>query len=283
MRLRASTALVLAATVWVAPAARAGDPGLAAAQVALYRRGLYHGTIDGESTPATQQAVRAFQRRRRLAVDGIVGPRTRRAFGPYSRHLLGSRVLGPGQTGWDVAALQFVLAAHGFPCGPFDGIFGPHLSAALRHFQRYAGVGVDGRAGPATLAALRLPPPTIPFALAWPVQGFVGSPFGPRGDGFHPGIDIPEPWGTPVAAAAPGTVSFADYDDGYGKLVVVAHGYGVRTFYAHLSAILVGVGESVSAGSLLGRVGSTGESTGPHLHFEVRVRGAAVDPLPALP
>ena len=84
--------------------------------------------------------MRAFQRRHRLAVDGIVGPRTRRALGRYGRHLLGSRVLGRGQVGWDVAALQFILAAHGFPSGPFDGIFGPHLraaAAALPGLRRY--------------------------------------------------------------------------------------------------------------------------------------------------
>jgi murein DD-endopeptidase MepM/ murein hydrolase activator NlpD len=78
-------------------------------------------------------------------------------------------------------------------------------------------------------------------------------------------------------------VIFAAYErGGYGNLVEVAHGSGVVSMYAHLSAFSVGVGQSVATGTRIGRVGSTGESTGPHLHFEVRLRGAAVDPVPAL-
>ena len=77
-------------------------------------------------------------------------------------------------------------------------------------------------------------------------------------------------------------MTWAANADGYGHLVVVAHGSGVRTFYAHLSRIDVRVGQHVETGNHLGRVGATGEATGPHLHFEVRVRGAAVDPMPAL-
>jgi murein DD-endopeptidase MepM/ murein hydrolase activator NlpD len=81
-----------------------------------------------------------------------------------------------------------------------------------------------------------------------------------------------------------GRVVFAGFDrGGYGKLVEVAHGGGVVSLYAHLSAIGVRVGRRVGTGAIVGRVGSSGESTGPHLHFEVRVRGAAVDPVPALP
>jgi murein DD-endopeptidase MepM/ murein hydrolase activator NlpD len=77
-------------------------------------------------------------------------------------------------------------------------------------------------------------------------------------------------------------VTFAGFDDGYGQLVVLAHGSGVTTWYAHLSRIDVRLGACVAAGAGLGAVGATGRATGPHLHFEVRVRGAAVDPRPAL-
>ena len=140
-----------------------------------------------------------------------------------------------------------------------------------------------GRVGPRTIAALTAPPPSCPLTLSWPITALVGSPFGPRGDRFHPGIDLPAATGTPVGAAASGVVTWAAPADGYGNLVIVAHGSGVSTFYAHLSAMSVRVGQKVSTGSQLGLVGATGEATGPHLHFEVRVRGAAVDPLLALP
>src|SRR5205085_534200 len=136
----------------------------------------------------------------------------------------------------------------------------------------------------ATLGALaRAPIPRCPIALARPVAAPLGDLFGPRGTGFHPGLDFPAPLGIPVRAAAGGRVVFASHTGGgYGNLVVVAHGGGVRTRYAHLSRLAVRRGRVVSAGTLLGRVGATGRATGPHLHFEVLVRGANADPLPAL-
>jgi murein DD-endopeptidase MepM/ murein hydrolase activator NlpD len=89
--------------------------------------------------------------------------------------------------------------------------------------------------------------------------------------------------GTGVTAAGPGRVAWAGWrDGGWGELVVIAHRNGVRSMYAHLSRVEVRLGEQVGAGFEVGRVGATGHATGPHLHFEVRVRGAAVDPLPAL-
>jgi murein DD-endopeptidase MepM/ murein hydrolase activator NlpD len=111
----------------------------------------------------------------------------------------------------------------------------------------------------------------------------LGDRFGPRGDRFHAGIDITAPPGTPVYAAAPGRVTFVGWSDGYGFLVVVTHARQERTFYAHLSRIDVRVGVWIDKGVRVGAVGATGDATGPHLHFEVRVRGAAVDPLLGLP
>jgi hypothetical protein len=278
-------ATLTAAILLAAPRTAEGNADVAALQVALHTHGLYSGTIDGIRGPATRRAVRAFQRRSGLSIDGIAGPRTRKALGRSGRPRLGARALSAGDIGWDVAALQFLLAWHGFPSGAFDGRFGPRLDAALRNYQRRAGLLPDGIAGPATVTSLRSASlPTSPLPLAWPLALPVGDRFGPRGDRFHAGIDIPAAAGVPVGAARSGHVTFAGWDSGgYGNLVVVYHGIGVKTMYAHLSEISVTRGERLATGSEIGKVGSTGHSTGPHLHFEVRVRGASVDPLSALP
>lgn len=273
-------AVIAALVAPAAPAAAAGDPAIAAVQLQLRQRGLYGGSLDGVPGPATDRAVRAAQRRSGLAVDGVVGPETRRAL---RLRPLGSRVLRAGARGADVLQLQFALAEHGFPSGVLDGAFGGHTRRALRGFQRYAALAVDGAAGPATVRALRAPPPRIPFVLARPLDAPVADGFGPRGLRFHAGLDLPAPFGAGVAAVAPGRVSYAGWlAGGWGRLVVVAHRAGVRSLYAHLSRIDVRVGEPVETGFQLGLVGATGDADGPHLHFEVRVRGAAVDPLPAL-
>jgi peptidoglycan hydrolase-like protein with peptidoglycan-binding domain len=285
MAFRAGIALLaLVGLLALVSGARAGrTANVAALQVGLQARGLYGGTVDGVMGPRTRRAVRALQRRAGIAVDGVPGPRTRRALGHYARHRLGDRMLHNGNRGWDVAALQFKLAWHGFPSGTFDGDFGPHTDAALRRFQRRAHLGVDGVAGPASIRALRRGRPHIPFGLLRPVSAPVGDRFGPRGNRFHPGLDLPAPYGAGVRAARKGRVVKAGWDSGgYGYLVVIRHRRHVRTMYAHLSHIGVHRRERVVAGERIGRVGASGEATGPHLHFEVRRRGAAVDPLPAL-
>jgi len=280
----AAPLLVVTALAFAPAAAAFGNAGTAALQVALRARGFYAGTVDGLSGPATSAAVMRFQHRAGLAETGIADARTRRALGRYGRHLLGSRPLTRGAAGWDVAALQFLLAWHGFPSATFDGGLGTHTEKALRKFQRWAGLPADGVAGASTIVALRKPPPTCPIALAWPLQAPIGDPFGPRGDRFHAGIDLIASQGTPVGAAASGRVVFAGFaSGGWGKLVVVLHSGGVRTLYAHLSKIDVRLGGMVATGTRVGLVGSSGDATGPHLHFEVRVRGAAVDPTGALP
>jgi murein DD-endopeptidase MepM/ murein hydrolase activator NlpD len=276
--------LVLLALSLPSRAAASRNAGVAALQVALHTRGLYAGSIDGLEGPATRAAVKRFQRRAGLAADGVAGPNTRKALGRYGRHVLGSRPLARGARGWDVAALQFLLAWHGFPSATIDGDLGFHTELALRRFQRWAGLRPDGVAGTSTLAALRRAPATCPIALAWPVDAPLGNAFGPRGTRFHAGIDLLAGAGTAVGAAAPGRVAYAGrIDGGWGRLVVVAHARRVRTMYAHLSAIAVDVGERVGAGSRVGVVGASGNATGPHLHFEVRLGGAAVDPATALP
>ncbi len=283
LRSRLAYTLALAALVVPATAVAAGKPSVAALQVGLHARGLYDGTIDGVHGAGTTAAVKKLQRLAGLPADGVVDPKTRAALGRYAKHGLGSRSLKAGKNGWDVAALQFLLAWHGFPSGTFDGQFAGHTDRALRRFQRWAGLVPDGVASPAVIAALHGPTPRIPIALAWPVLGPIGSWFGPRGFRFHSGIDIVAPRGTPVRAAAEGKVAYAGWaPGGWGNLVIVDHASGTRSMYAHLSAVGVKVGEAVVAGSRVGRVGATGEAMGPHLHFEVRVRGASVDPLPAL-
>lgn len=283
-RVLAITVLALLLVGITAGAADAmGRSRIAALQVALGARGYYPGTIDGLYGGMTSRGVRRFQRSRGLVVDGIAGPRTKRALGRLGRPRLGRRVLLPGRVGFDVSELQFLLAWHGFPCGTFDGGFGPRTASALRRFQRWARIGVDGVAGPATFAALRRPRPRSPIGLAWPIRAGVGDRFGPRGNRFHAGLDFPARHGAAVRAARSGRVVFAGWDSGgFGFLVSVRHGHRVRTRYAHLSRISVRRGQRVSTGSLVGRVGSTGASTGPHLHFEALVRGAAVNPLAAL-
>src|SRR3954454_5510498 len=206
--------LVFAALLFPASAS-AASARVAALQVALRAHGVYAGTIDGLPGPATAAGVRRFRARAGLVADGLAGPRTRRALGPLGRHPYGSRPLRLGARGWDVAALQFKLEIHGFPCGTVDGGFGARTAAAVRRAQAFAGLTQDGVAGPATFAALDRPPVTAP-ALRRPIAAPVGDGYGPRGTGFHAGLDFPAPTGASVTAAAYGRVAFAGYDDGWG-------------------------------------------------------------------
>lgn len=118
----------------------------------------------------------------------------------------------------------------------------------------------------------------------WPIQGGMhSSEFGPRWGSFHPGLDIAAPAGTPAVAARAGTVVFAGWDGNYGYCVMLDHGDGIKTRYAHASAVLVQVGQSVGQGAPVIKVGNTGYSTGPHLHFEVIVNGKPQNPRNFLP
>jgi murein DD-endopeptidase MepM/ murein hydrolase activator NlpD len=120
----------------------------------------------------------------------------------------------------------------------------------------------------------------------WPVDGKLESgfggrrnPFGGTSYEFHAGQDIVVPSGTPVVAGAKGTVSFAGWQHGYGQMVEIDHGGGLRTRYGHLSELDVTMGQQVARGEFIGRVGSTGRSTGPHLHYEVRINDEPVNPI----
>jgi murein DD-endopeptidase MepM/ murein hydrolase activator NlpD len=286
--------LALAIGLALPAQAPAASARVAALQSALTSLNLYRGFVDGVGGPLTRAAVVRFQRRRGLLVDGIAGPQTRRALGSRGRPRLGSRAMRLGDHGWDVAALQFLLLRRGYGPGRVDGAFGPLTQAAVLRAQRAAGIGADAVAGPQTIRALRgggssgtrtVSTPTGPVSFLRPVAGPIGDGFGaPRSGGrTHQGIDFPVAYGTSVGAAGVGTTIFAAHNyGGYGHLVVVQHRLGYTTWYAHLASITTYVGQNVVGGTEIGRVGSTGYSTGPHLHFEVRRYNTPIDPMPML-
>lgn len=154
------------------------------------------------------------------------------------------------------------------------------------------GAGVDPRflrlaASLGQMSAMNTALAHVPNAMPASYQ-YISSGFGVRTDpieggaAFHPGLDFKGPKGAPIYAAAAGTVSFAGQRQGYGNCVEVSHGHGLVTRYAHMSRITAHMGEPVSAGTPLGLIGSTGRSTGPHLHFEVRINDRPVNPRPFL-
>ena len=163
-------------------------------------------------------------------------------------------------------------------------------SIALRHGTSVEALkelnGLDGDTLSAG-ATLRLPPASSPATTAhiiWPLSGEITSYFGPRallGMTYHYGIDIDGETGDPIIAAMPGTVTYSGWQGGYGYLTVIESG-GVEYYYGHASELLTQVGQQVAAGDVIAKVGSTGRSTGSHLHFEIRINGQAVDPLPYL-
>lgn len=120
-------------------------------------------------------------------------------------------------------------------------------------------------------------------AFLWPVSGSINSGFGQRGASFHDGVDIAAPEGTPIRAIDHGEVIFSDQLRGYGNIVIIRHGGGIVSVYAHNQVNLVREGQEIRRGEIVGRVGSTGRVTGPHLHFEIRKNNLAEDPLGYLP
>jgi len=166
------------------------------------------------------------------------------------------------------------------------GMFAEALADAV---ARSGGIGlaaqIEGSLSPRGAAApAPLPASRGLAATVAPVAGRITSAFGTRSDPFtaapaeHDGLDVAAPEGTPIRAPAPGVVVRAGPRGGYGNAVEIDHGGGVVTLYGHASQLMVSPGEFVQAGQEIARVGSTGRSTGPHLHFEVRVGGRPVDP-----
>ena len=146
---------------------------------------------------------------------------------------------------------------------------------------------LPGTADTATASAPANPPeytansgPVAADGFIWPLPSFnVSSYFGPRRGRLHAGIDLRAPQGTPIRAAADGRVAFAGHSGGYGRMVVIDHGRGVETVYAHNSRNLVQRGQRVKKGEIIGRVGRSGNATGNHVHFEFRRNGRPLDPL----
>ncbi|WP_051134278.1 M23 family metallopeptidase [Methylocystis sp. ATCC 49242] len=222
-----------------------------------------------ESLAMSLDRIERDQARR---LSGIVRPaleaatRLRRAFDiaglPVERYVARARRKdAPGAVGG-----PFVAADPRMP----GGLFERDLAAA--------------QSAVATLDGLRRALPTTPLRKPLAGELQMTSTFGYRTDPFfgrpalHSGVDLRDEYGTPVRATAAGVVSVAGPQGGYGNMVEIDHGGGLSTRYAHLSAISVAPGQQVPPGGLVGRVGSTGRSTGPHLHYEVRMDGEAVDP-----
>ncbi|HWN82722.1 MAG TPA: M23 family metallopeptidase, partial [Candidatus Udaeobacter sp.] len=162
------------------------------------------------------------------------------------------------------------------------------LGAALSDGIKDGETGTGGE-GARLLQGLPPPPPrppnVTPLGWRWPVQGVVSKGFqvSPVPGKEHHGLDIAAAHGTPVLAARGGRVSFAGQDSVFGRLVILDHGGGIESLYGHNSMLRVGTGDTVTPGQEIARVGSTGESSAPHLHFEIRERGVAVDPRKYLP
>jgi murein DD-endopeptidase MepM/ murein hydrolase activator NlpD len=153
-----------------------------------------------------------------------------------------------------------------------------HALAHMAELQaQSASLAAKIRSAQSTSVVTTGPPSASGFI--WPVHGVLTSGFGWRWGRMHEGIDLAVPNGTPVVSSAAGTVIVAGWMGGYGNLVVVDHGGGISTAYGHNTSVTVGVGQQVAQGQLIAYSGNTGHSTGPHVHFEVRVNGGAVDPL----
>lgn len=153
-----------------------------------------------------------------------------------------------------------------------------HLEEIQADLQAKIQEQIAAASGLSTLPAGPMSAPSA-AGLIWPLDGLLTSGFGYRWGRMHEGIDIAVPEGTPIRAAKAGTVIMASYNGGYGNYTCVDHGSGLSTCYAHQSGFAVSSGQSVGQGQVIGYSGNTGSSTGPHLHFEVRINGAAQDPM----
>ena len=283
---------VLALASAPAAHARSSNANTAALQVALKALRHYNGGIDGIAGRRTKRAIRRFQRSRRLPADGVAGPRTRaRARPPRPAAARLAHPQAAAAAAGTSRRVQFMLRRRGFSPGSVDGGYGagdrrrrqalpgrarparPTAASGARRCARCAAAGGACRTNTGTASG--------PVRFLRPVRGAMGDGFGWVSGRNHTGIDFPQPAGTYVGAAGRGTVTFAGWNSGgYGNLMVVRHRLGFETWYAHLSGFAAGTGAGVAGGTRIGYVGSTGRSTGPHLHWEVRRNGVPINPMP---
>ncbi|MGH7047071.1 MAG: peptidoglycan DD-metalloendopeptidase family protein [Stellaceae bacterium] len=266
------------------------DAGRAAEQARLmeYRKSLQRSALELEQLGSAHRLGTIGRARLRVRLGEV----WRKLSQETTPQLMPSRVTPAGSdaaaadAGFGnekIAAVEHMLAS--------TGIDVAHLLAQLSPQSPEGGPFVpppkDGRpldtVDLAKLEAIRGLARVLPLGAPL-VQYQIGSPFGPRSDpfnhraAFHTGIDLDAPYMSPVYATGPGTVVYAGYFGDYGKVVEINHGFGIETLYAHLHRCLVSVGEAVAAHAEIGLVGTTGRSTGPHVHYEVRVNGQPQDP-----
>ncbi len=195
----------------------------------------------------------------------------------------------------DASAQPPEAAAEGQPAPGFDGQGGPWIEPNVRHVDNALDnirnrLAVSRENLERVREALHEQQRVIGFhnqlsaylPSLWPASGDVSSPYGLRwgGSDFHPGIDIANDYGVPIVATASGTVTAAGWNSGgYGNMVDIDHGNGIWTRYGHAEAVAVSVGETVQKGQIIAYMGSTGFSTGPHVHYEVHVDGELVNPI----
>lgn len=208
------------------------------------------------------------------SIAGAPAPRTAAAAQPTRTARQFSVMVGQGETLWDIAqtygiSVDAIVDANELPNGDL-----------IRPGQQLV---IPGGAADVprrvTLSRSLSSAVSIAQSFVWPARGRVTSRFGLRWQRHHNGIDIGAPYGSPIYAARAGRVRFAGWYYGYGLAVIIDHGDGVSTVYGHASKLLVRTGATVAAGELIANVGASGEVTGPHLHFEIRVNGRPLNPL----